>query len=100
MDSKTSVRLPTEVWRLILRYASYDTDLLSTSWTYEPDDRLWANWEYYFDSPDTPEMRTKRVLVQVNRKWRHIATEFLYEAIHIPSNSERFARIGNLVNAF
>ena len=97
LESTINAQLPTEVWRQILRQATHLE--YSTTWDYDPDDRIWADWQYE-QPPDATNSRTKHAIVRVCHEWRVIGSEYLYEIVTIPSSSKEFHRIPSLVEAF
>ena len=97
--------LPPEVWRRILRQATYTPDLLATTWGYDAKDRIWEGW--YDEVTTIMEQRqaldndlvAKYNIFRVCRKWREIGTEFLYEVINIPfGQTTNSTRLNNLLH--
>ena len=67
-------QLPPEIWIIVLRWATYPPDGYPAPY-YEP---FRASLETFDEA-----LKTKRVLVQVCRLWRTLATIFLYEDVRI-----------------
>ena len=83
--------LPPELWRTILRDATYVPLLLIKEWDYDYNDRMWAGFPSQTDDGNykaeiLASDITKRAIVLVSRAWHQIGSEFLYEAIQIPRN--------------
>ena len=85
--------LPSEIRYLILRKATHVPDLLSTTWNYAPEDRIWDDWDLdASDRASNAGLTTKRAIIQVCRAWRQMGLESLYEAIHFSGDFGRYSR--------
>lgn len=79
-----SFLLPPEVWIIVFRWATYPSDGYPAP-HYEP-------FRVSSEALDK-SLRTKHSLVQVCRRWRAIATVFLYEDIRVRYDSENLRAI-------
>ena len=92
------VHLPTEIWRIIFRQATYHPGL-ETEWDDDAEARKWSGRDFEAASVDLESQRTKRAIVHVCSIWREIGLEFLWESIHIPSAVD-YTQIRNLIEVF
>ena len=95
-------RVPTEIWRSILRHATHVPLYMDEEWDHDPKDHIWEGSGsvaigLIMRAKMTVSRQTKLAILLVSRVWKELGIEFLYESIEIPGVYDKINRLLEVV---